>query len=82
MSGREWERELYTGLSEYINSEHHHPPTVEFYWQGTVIFSTREFYLRFEVVYLVLYMFSLLNIKEKTSNTTTVSYNMDSCPFG
>ena len=38
--------------------------------------------LRFKVVYLVLYMFKSINIKEKTSNTKTVSYNMGSSPFG
>ena len=39
-------------------------------------------FLRFKVVYLVLYMFKSINIKEKTSNTKTVSYNMGSSPFG
>ena len=27
-------------------------------------------------------MFTLINIKERTSNTATVSYNVDSCPIG
>ena len=27
-------------------------------------------------------MFKSINIKERTSNTATVSYNMGSCPFG
>ena len=36
----------------------------------------------FNVVYSVLYMFTLINFKERTSNTATVSYNLDSCPIG
>ena len=34
------------------------------------------------VFYLVLYRFKLINSKEKTSNTVTVSFKIDSCPFG
>ena len=38
--------------------------------------------LKFNGVYLVLFTFTIINFKERTSNTATVSYNMDSSPFG
>ena len=41
-----------------------------------------EFNFNFNGVYSVLYMFTLVNIKEKTRNAVTVSFNTDSCPLG
>ena len=35
-----------------------------------------------DMIYSVLYMFKLINNKEKTNTLLIVLYDMDSCPFG
>ena len=44
-----------------------------------IFFSVLRVRVRVRVIYSVLFMFKSINIKERTSSTTTVSYNMSSC---
>ena len=64
-----------------------HPPaisTVLLYLSGLDMMEgilTKNIFLDFRCIYLVLYKSKLLDIKKRPAVTSTVSYESDSCPF-